>query len=56
MGQEAGFCVEYMDVLEEIVLGIFCLQEAGLTADASEGTSPCRLRTISTSCITSNIG
>lgn len=29
MGQEAGFCVEYMDVLEEIVLGIFLLAGSG---------------------------
>jgi hypothetical protein len=31
-------------------------EEVALTLDGSEGTSPCRLSTISTSCIASNTG
>lgn len=56
MRQEGGFCVEDMNVLSNSSVSRCGRVELTLAALGSDGTSPWRLRTMSTSSIASNIG
>lgn len=59
VGEERGFGVDHADVLPQKSIGqkkATKLLGMERTVLASEGTSPCRLRTMSTSCMASNTG
>ena len=57
MGYEGGFCVQYTNVLcRSQHPGVQDTTDQYLTASASVGISPCKLRTKSSCSIASNTG
>lgn len=57
MVKELGFGIKYMGILGvRVVYNLSSSSERTPTVVGSDGTSPWRLRTMSTSCIASNTG
>jgi hypothetical protein len=58
MGKELGLSIEDVRILVvwEMLLSYSLVHGEGRTVSGSEGISPCRLRTMSTSCMASNTG
>lgn len=53
--QESWLCVEYAGVLD--LFKFIAVQiKSAITVDASDGISPCKLRTMSSCCMASNTG